>query len=637
MDHFVLGTAGHIDHGKTALVKTLTGIDADRLKEEKVRGITIELGFAHMETEGMSLSFVDVPGHEKFVRSMASGAAGMDAVMLVIAADEGVMPQTREHLAICNLLGLTQGIVAVTKTDLVDPEWLNMVEEIIRESTEGTFLEGCPIIPCSSESTAGIDDLKKAISNLAQNIKKRPPSGPARLPIDRVFTMKGFGTVVTGTLVSGTLRTGDEIEALPSGVKTKIRGLQVHGLERDTVTAGTRLAVNLKGIEKRDLSRGEVLVHPSLFTPTKKLDVMVSHLNWNKKPMKRRKPFTVLYGSSVSEAVAVPLEEKEIAPGETAPAQIHLKDPLVVFPGDRFIIQGFGVNPQHGTTTGGGVILRPHPRRKRKPDELYAEWLRQISKASVDERILLEARELGGHGVSPQMLNTLLPWVPDCIKESFDTLVEKQKLIVFDPEAELAVHPKTLADLEQRTLAELKNLTKASPLLGSYPKQELFTKMPSYLSPKLFGLILERLEASNVIVYSEETAALADDPYKENRNKLSERVAEHYKEHGLTPPKPAEASEKLSIKGDDLRDILTGLVRKGVMMRARDDIYFHKAPIGDIKKKLVDFLMERKEITPLEFKEMCGVTRRFLIPLAEMLDEQHVTIRTGDVRRLRNA
>ncbi len=634
-NHFVLGTAGHIDHGKTALVKALTGIDTDRLKEEKARGITIELGFAHLETEDTLIGFVDVPGHEKFIRAMASGAEGMDAVMLVVAADEGVMPQTREHLAICNLLSMTHGIIAVTKTDLVEPEWLEMVDEIIRESVESTFLENCPIIHCSSVTGLGIDDLRNSLTGIASGLKERPASGLARLPIDRVFTMKGFGTVVTGTLVSGTIRTGDEMVVQPSGVRVKIRGLQVHGKECDAGAASTRLAVNLKGAEKREFARGDVLVHPNTLQPTNKLDVMLTHLSWNNSPLKSRKPFTVLYGAGAAEGSAVPLEGKEIEPGRTAPAQIHLKKPLVVYPGDRFIIQGFGINPQHGTTTGGGLILRPHPRRIRKPDDKYAHWLGRISTAPLGERILLEGLEAGPKGVSPKSLSPIVPWTPDQIENTFSTLTNQGELVLFDEESNTAAHPAVLKELETRFLAELNTLAETSPLAGSYPKQELFSKMKARVSAKLFGLILERLENKRLVRLSGEYLSPAHDPFQEKRNLLRDSVAAHFKKAGLTPPKPSEAASELSVSEHDLRDLLAGLVREGVMLRGRDDIYFHADPVNKVKTQLVDFLKKNGEITPLQFKDMCGITRRFLIPLAEMFDEMQITIRTGEVRRLR--
>lgn len=635
--HFVLGTAGHIDHGKTALVKALTGIDADRLKEEKQRGITIELGFAHMESPGLTVSLVDVPGHERFVRAMASGATGMDAVMLIIAADEGVMPQTREHLAICNLLGMSEGFVAVTKSDLVDEEWLELVLDDLRESLQGTFLEGCDVFSCSAVTGQGVEAVREQIWALADRIQQRPDHGLTRLPMDRVFTMRGFGTVVTGTLVSGTLKVGDDLVSLPSGKTLKVRGLQVHGDSKESVTAGTRVAVNLKGADKEELSRGEVLVHPNTLKPTQRFDALVAHLGWNSAPLKRRKPFMVLSGTTVTEATSIPLSDKEIPPGVSAPAQIHTKAPVVLFPGDRFIIQGFGANPQHGATTGGGTVLRPHPRRRRKPDKDYAAWLERLAVSSPKERLLMEAERKAARGLSPEEAFTLVPALPNAVHGDYDELVAEEKLLEYDAESHRAVHPQAVETLEGRLLTELENLTQTSPLVGTYPRQELLSKMPKYLSPKLFAQVLSRLVERGEVVTDGENVALAKNPHAKRRDELGSKVAAHYKEHRLTPPKPNVVAEALSLSEPDIRDLVTGLVRQGTLVRARDDLFFHREVVDTLQHKLVKFLEDKGEIQPLEFKEMCGVTRRYLIPLAEMFDELQVTIRTGDVRRLRTS
>jgi selenocysteine-specific elongation factor len=631
-----LGTAGHIDHGKTALVRALTGIDTDRLKEEKERGITIELGFAHLDGEGLQVSIVDVPGHERFVRAMTAGAVGMDAVMLVVAADEGVMPQTREHLAICNLLGMTTGFVALTKIDLADEEWLELVKDDLAGFLEGTFLENSPVIECSAQTGKNVEGVRDAILAMAEQVEARSSAGLTRMPLDRVFTMKGFGTVVTGTLVSGSLATGDEIISLPSRARAKVRGIQVHGESKESVDAGQRVAVNLKGVDKGALSRGEVLVAGETLQPTRRFDAIVTHLGWNRSPLKRRKPSQLLVGTTQHEAISVPLASNELGPGETGPVQIQTKHPVVVFPGDRFIMQGYELNPQHGATTGGGIVIRPHPPRKRKPDPAYAELLGKLVEASPERRIELEVEAAGLKGVEERWLVTQVPYEPGTTRRLLDDLFAKGALVCFDRERKGAVHPDLLESLEQLISDVLASLADESPMLNTFPSQEVYSKLPGNVDPKLFRLAVSQLVDTGELVEQRENVGLAESPHAERREELSNRIASLLREGGLTPPRPPEIASELAVSEDDVRDVITQLVRDGRVVRAPEDLWFHAEVVDELKSKLVAHLQRHGQITPLEFKEMCGVTRKYMIPLAEMFDDQQVTIRTGDVRKLRN-
>ena len=363
MKQVVMGTAGHIDHGKTQLIKTLTGIDTDRLKEEKERGITIDLGFAHLTYEdGTEVGVIDVPGHERFVRNMLAGVGGIDLVMLVIAADEGVMPQTREHLAICQLLRVKEGLVALTKADLVDEDWLELVSEDTREFLKGTFLEGKPIVPVSAKTGQGIDELKRVLQALVARVPPKQLEGKFRLPVDRVFTIRGFGTVVTGTLFSGTIRVEDRIEIYPKGIEAKIRGLQVHNASVPEAVAGQRTAINLQGIDKVELERGDVLGHPGEFAPTFMLDAVLQHLSDAPRPLRHRARVRLHVGTSEIMGRVILLDRDELAPGEEAYVQLRLEEPAIVLPRDRFVIRSY--SPVQ--TIGGGMLLDAQPAKHRR-------------------------------------------------------------------------------------------------------------------------------------------------------------------------------------------------------------------------------------------------------------------------------
>src|ERR671923_1201815 len=382
MKQVVMGTAGHIDHGKTQLIKTLTGIDTDRLKEEKERGITIDLGFAHLTCEdGTEVGVIDVPGHERFVRNMLAGVGGIDLVMLVIAADEGVMPQTREHLAICQLLRVKGGLVALTKADLVDEDWLELVTEDTREFLKGTFLEGKPIVPVSAKTAQGIDELKRALQELVVRVPPKQSEGKFRLPVDRVFTIRGFGTVVTGTLFSGMIRVEDRVQIYPKGIEAKVRGLQVHNAGVPEAVAGQRTAVNLQGIEKVELERGDVLGRPGEFLPTFMLDAVLQHLADAPRPLRHRARVRLHVGTSEIMGRVILLDRDELAPGEETYVQFRLEAPAIALPRDRFVIRSY--SPVQ--TIGGGMLLDVQPAKHRRGDAGLAGHFRLLAEGSPEE------------------------------------------------------------------------------------------------------------------------------------------------------------------------------------------------------------------------------------------------------------
>ena len=397
MKQIVLGSAGHIDHRKTSLVKALTGTDTDRLKEEKARGITIELGFAFLDLpSGQRLGIVDVPGHEKFVKNMVAGATGIDLVALVIAADEGVMPQTREHLDICSLLDVRTGLVVLTKTDMVDEEWLGLVQEDVAEYLEGTFLAGAPIVPVSSTTRQGIDEMVRVLDEMVSTLDERPAFGPWRLPVDRVFTMKGFGTVITGTAVGGAVSIGQEVEIYPRDIKAKVRGLQVHNQEVQEARRGQRTAVNLQGVEKAVIERGDVVATPGSLQPSLWLDLECSALKDMLRPLKNRAPIRFHTGTGEIMGRVMFLDRDDLKPGEHCYCQVRLESPVAVMAGDRYVLRSY--SPV--ATVAGGTILHPHPgRHKRRRPEII-EDLRTLQLGSPAERIAVHARLAGEAGIT---------------------------------------------------------------------------------------------------------------------------------------------------------------------------------------------------------------------------------------------
>ena len=396
MKHVILGTAGHIDHGKTTLIKTLTGVDLDRLKEEKERGITIQLGFtSFLLPGGQRLGIVDVPGHEKFIRNMVAGVGGIDIVLFTIAADEGIMPQTREHLDICKILKIRRGIIALTKTDLVDEEWLQLVQEEIRAFGKGSFLEQAPIIPLSSVTGEGISSLIAVMEQMSREIEERPSAGIFRLPIDRVFSMKGFGTVATGTLISGSVSVGDSVEILPGRFEAKVRGIQVHNQQVSQATAGLRTAINLQGVEKEAVQKGSMMVHPRTLQPTARIDVRLEHLPSSSKPLKNRSTARFHSGTSEVFCKVILLDKDELSPGSSSLAQIILEAPVVVLPHDRFVMRSY--SPLY--TIGGGEVLDSHPHKHKRLAEETVGQLSAIQTGSEKEQTLLFISDAGFAGL----------------------------------------------------------------------------------------------------------------------------------------------------------------------------------------------------------------------------------------------
>jgi selenocysteine-specific elongation factor len=634
VNQIILGTAGHIDHGKTSLIKAMTGIDTDRLKEEKERGITIELGFASLELPGgQHLGIVDVPGHEKFIKNMVAGATGIDIVVMIIAAEEGVMPQTREHMEICTLLGVRHGLVAMTKIDLVDEEWLELALEDIRDFSQGTFLENSPIVPVSSVTGQGIPELITALDDIAGNIPPRPPSSLFRLPIDRVFTMKGFGTVITGTLVSGRVKVGDTIMVYPSGITSKVRGLQVHNQSAESAEAGMRTAINFQGIDRAAVQRGEVLSSPGALISSYMVDLSFHYLASNKKPLKNRTLVRLHTGTSEVLGHLVLLEQEELPPGQTAVAQLRLDSPVAIVKDDRFVIRSY--SPIR--TIGGGQVLNPTPQKHKRLKPEIISGLQHLADDDPEAIIIYHIQQAGYSGVSFSHLKIMSNLTDKQLDTILQHLLSRRTILQTDKENCIYIHQTTFDQLKQKSAEYLANYHETNPLKAGMPKEELRSKFPRLSNSKLFNLVLNQMIKNKQILQEENTVRLDSHRVSlgEDQAHVREKILKAYQEGGLQPPYFREVVKTLDADPKRTKEVLMHLVEEGQIIKTKEDLYFHAKAVDGLKKRLVDFLKSHGEITTPQFKEMTGASRKYVIPLIEYFDSKNVTLRVGDSRKLR--
>jgi len=634
MKHLVLGTAGHVDHGKTALIKALTGIDTDRLKEEKERGITIELGFASLTLpSGQTLGIVDVPGHEKFIKNMVSGAAGIDLVMMVIAADEGIMPQTKEHLHICSLLGISKGIVALTKTDLVEKEWLKLVQSEITDFIKGTFLEEAPIVPVSAIKREGLTELLQALDLTTSKLAEKTDDGIFRLPVDRVFTMKGFGTVVTGTLVSDHIKTGDEVQILPEKINARIRGIQVHNQPVEKAWAGQRTAINLQGIEKSAINRGNVLVRPQTVWPTKRLDVFVEFLASNAKNLKNRSLVRLHTGTSEIISRIILLEKDELAPGQKGFAQIVLSDKDVVVAGDHFVLRSY--SPV--TTIGGGQVIDPLSKKhKRLNNEIITE-LNLLQKGSLQEKISVILERAGFSGINLYCLAFRLGIEAKKIREALENLLASKKSFLLDNEDTTVISAKFFNQLDKIIIGEVTEYHKKNPLKGGISKEELKVSLGNNVSAKLFNMVLGSLNKEGNIVSDRDNVRLTKHQVElaGDLDSLRRDIARIYKEAGLTPSSLSEVINKFSDRKTKAQNIINLMLKEGDLIKINEELCFSREVLNNLRNNYKAMLVKDGKATPASFKDLTGLSRKYIIPLMEYFDMNKLTIRVGDHRILR--
>jgi selenocysteine-specific elongation factor len=630
----ILGTAGHIDHGKSALIKALTGTDPDRLKEEKLRGITIELGFAELQLpSGQHLGIVDVPGHERFVRHMVAGATGMDLVALVIAADEGVMPQTREHLEICQLLRVKQGLVVLTKADLVEEDWLDLVAEEVRETLKGTFLEGAPIVRFSAVTGFGREQLLATLAELAAQVPPKPAAGIFRLPIDRVFTIKGFGTVVTGTAISGRLQVADAVTIYPPGFKARVRGLQVHGAAVEEALAGSRTAINLQGLEKEELERGMVVAPPGALVSSRRLDAYLEVLSSAPRPLKHRQAVRLHTGTSERVAMPLILDADEMPPGASGYVQFFLREPLALKPGDRLVIRSFSP----AFTWGGGLVLHVNPvRHKRRQPEVLAH-LRTLEQGTPEDILRLYLSEAGAAGCSRGELTALLPWDPGDLANRLNALTRQGQVLYYDQENQRYLLADTAKELQQATLRLLTDYHRKFPLKPGLSKEELRRQLPAAMEVRLFNYVLGDMVQRKQVAAEKDLVRLTTHKVTlaQDQEDLSRRLEDLYRRGLLSPPTFKEATEASKIAADKVKQLLQVLVNQGRLVKVKEDLYFHQAAIEQLKAALIDFLKKNREITVVQFKDLTQTSRKFTIPLLEYFDSIRTTVRVGEARRLR--
>jgi selenocysteine-specific elongation factor len=630
----ILGTAGHIDHGKTSLIKAISGTDTDRLKEEKQRGITIELGFAALDLpSGQHLGIVDVPGHEKFVKNMVAGATGIDIVVMVIAADEGVMPQTREHMEICTLLGVEHGMMAVTKIDMVDEEWLELALEDIRDFVKGTFLEDAPVATVSATTQEGIPEFIEILDELAAKIPDRPPSDLFRLPIDRVFTMKGFGTVITGTLVSGQVRVGDRIMIYPSGITSKVRGIQVHNKSAEVAKAGMRTAINFQGLEKEAIRRGEVLSKPNNLVASYMVDASLHYLASNKKPLKNRTRVRFHTGTSEVLGNIILLDRQELPPNEDTVVQLRLDMPVALVKDDRFVIRSY--SPVY--TIGGGKVLNPIPVKHKRFKPQTVDGLKALGQQTPEAIIEFQVETAGYQGVSFAHLKMMTNLPDKQLEKILQNLLSQKTLIQVEKESRIYIHHTCFETLQEDIQRQLANYHHANPLKAGMSKEELKTKFPTLLTPKLFNLTLHQMTKEKTIAQEDNIIRLASHAVSlgGKQANVKDKILKTYLKAGLEPPYFKELAKSLDADAKRSREVLMHLVNEGIIIKVKEDLFFHSEAVSALKKKLVTFLENKAEITTPQFKEMTGVSRKYVIPLAEYFDATNVTLRVGDVRKLR--
>ena len=628
----VIGTAGHIDHGKSALVRALTGTDPDRLKEEQDRGITIDLGFAHMDSGEVNLSFVDVPGHERFVKNMLAGAGGIDMVMLVIAADESVMPQTREHFQICELLHVPAGVIVLTKIDMADADMQEIAALEARELAGHSFLAAAPLVGVSSKTGDGLDRLRATLNELAGRVRERSTDGPVRLPIDRVFTIRGFGTVVTGTLLSGSLSEEQELIVLPGERRVKVRGLQVHGTRESSAGAGRRVAVNLGGAEVSDFSRGDTLTEPGAFASTRRADVVLDLLA-EARTLKHGARVRFHHGTSevigrVSLAARRGTDEliAELQPGASAYARVRLEAPAVLTRGDRFIVRAYSPS----ITIGGGAVLDPHPSRTGIRSAAGIERLRKLD-GDEGAAVTTFVQERGPAGLPRAALVSRAGLTPNAGAAIADALVRAGTVAVVE---DLIVSANVLDGLAARLLSDLQAHHRANPLAEGMPREEARERIFGKAAPAVFTHVVQHLTSKRRIAGRDRLALEGHQvSLSPEEARVQDRLVQVYQDARLGPPDVAAAAAAAGTSRETAQRILALLLRQKALVKV-DTLVFHPDALDALKQD-VRALKDggaKARVDVASFKEKYGITRKFAIPLLEYLDRERVTRRMGDSR-----
>ncbi len=625
----IVGTAGHIDHGKSALVEALTGTHPDRLEEEKRRGITIDLGFAFLEENGVRFGFVDVPGHERFVSNMLAGAAGIDVLLLVIAADESIKPQTREHFDICRLLGIQRGVVALTKSDLVDSDTLELVRLEAEEFLRGSFLENAPLVPVSAKTGAGFEELKRALREAAASATAKDAARYFRLPIDRAFAMKGFGSVVTGTLISGSVGAGDDVELFPSGERLRVRGVQSGGKAVERATPGQRTAVNLAGIDHTALKRGMVLTTPGKFRKTRRMDARLELLTAARK---MKQSTRVHFHAGTAETVAEVFfhGQKELQPGGSAFANLKLQDEILVLPGDRFIVRQF--SPV--VTIGGGVVLDPLARRPVLRDTGRVAFLETLERGNREEILAtMTERALFGLGYEEMVAHTA--WRDNEIQDAARKLAAAGRAKTVSAEPLVLVSQKVFEDVRKKILEKVEKFQRENPLLPGIAREDLRASLGRRVRSETFRVALEELVAQKRLETQGELVKKAGSEIslQPEEAKAKDQIEAAFASAGLAVPSVKEVLAKLTVEAKRSEKLLHILLREKNLVRVSPELIFHRQTLSDLREQLASYKKAKGgRISVPVFKELTGITRKYAIPLLEYLDRERVTRREGDER-----
>lgn len=633
MKHIVIGTAGHIDHGKTTLIKALTGRDTDTLAEEKKRGISINLGFTYFDLpSGRRAGIVDVPGHEKFIKNMLAGVGGIDIVLLVIAADEGIMPQTKEHLNILQLLDIKKGIVVITKKDMVDDEWYSMVLEDVKAEISHTFLKDCPIIGVSSVTGEGLKELTALIDKETEEVPARDTTEDFRLPVDRVFSVSGFGTVVTGTLISGTIKEGDNCEIYPGGLKTKVRGLQVHEKPVDVAECGQRVAINLSNIKTEQVKRGDVIAKPESLQPSMMIDCRLSYLKDAPRPLNNRDRVRVYHGTSEILGRVVLLDKDEVSPGEDALIQIRLEEEMAARRGDKYVIRSY--SPM--ITIGGGTILNPAPSKHKIHDTKAIEELLVMEKGDpefiIEQVIKKCSRSFPGRAQIELKSGKGIPDIEGVLK----ALVEKKNIIgISGSDGLVYIHAGELAKIKEEIKSILSDFHRANPLKQGIKKEEIKSRVFGDIKQRTFDEILKLLSEDTIEIG---TSLIWEKgftiKFDQNQERIKDQIYGNFESAGYQPPSPEQVTSSFGRDAKTALMVFEALVDSGKLVKINEEIYLPEDKLNEAREKVTAYIKEHGQITAAEFRDLIGASRKYAVPILEYFDYIKLTRRVEDKRVL---
>ncbi|MFA5523935.1 MAG: selenocysteine-specific translation elongation factor [Tissierellales bacterium] len=634
MKNVIIGTAGHIDHGKTTLIKAITGRETDRLKEEKERGISIELGFTYFDLpSGRRAGIIDVPGHEKFIRNMLAGVMGIDVVLLVIAADEGIMPQTKEHLNILNLLGIEKGLIVLTKSDLVDEEWLALVKEDVKDGVNGTFLEGSHVIPVSSVTKTGISEVIKLVDKLTEEVKDRDTNETARLPVDRVFSMVGFGTVVTGTLSAGKLNIGDEVQAFPNNKTGRIRSIQVHGIDSHVAYGGQRVAINIAGLKKSDIARGSVIAPVASMEPTMMVDVKLELLEDSQRIIDNRTRLRLYTGASEVLCRVVFLDREQLTPGESCYAQLRLEEEIVAKRGDRFIIRFY--SPM--MTIGGGEILEPNPPKRKRFDKNVIDELEIKEKGDISDIIEKIIKDKSNKFPTLKDISVFTVMPEEKISGIINQLKIENRIITFSLLKDLhIIHVDYSKQLCNKIKEELSTYHNNNQLKAGMSKEEIRSKYLGTIKQKLGDSFINKLIDDGILKQINESLSLVDFEVKFNplQNEIKSAIEKEFLKNRFNSVKKEDLYHALSYNIKDVDQVFDALLNIGILKKLKDDIILHMDVFTEAIKSIKDFILSNGSISVAQLRDLLSTNRKLAIVLLEYLDDLKITKRLGDTRVL---